>query len=344
MTDSNKKRAPRNRTLTIVQEEIRRIRSRLLGIDSLAVASGDFHGRTVCADLFEALPHFPSGCCDMVFADPPYNMTKNFNGIAFKKRTTEDYASWLRLWLPEMKRLLKPTGSIYLCGDWRSTAAIQTVLEESFIIRNRITWEREKGRGAKNNWKNNLEDIWFATVSDDYVFHVDRVMLKRKVIAPYRNDSGEAKDWEETTGGRFRLTHPSNLWTDISVPFWSMPENTDHPTQKPEKLLAKLILASTDPGDVVFDPFLGSGTSSVVAMKLGRKFFGVEIDEEYCCLAEKRLERAEIDRNIQGYSDGVFWERNSLNEQKGKTAKDIGDKGNDLHTKSRRVCQKSLFE
>lgn len=112
------------------------------------------------------------------------------------------------------------------------------------------------------------------------------------------------------------MTHPSNIWTDLTVPFWSMPENTDHPTQKPEKLLAKIILASSNPGDVVFDPFLGSGTTSVVARKLGRSFVGVEIDETYCCLAEKRLLMAASDRSIQGYRDGVFWERNSFPNQK----------------------------
>ena len=109
--------------------------------------------------------------------------------------------------------------------------------------------------------------------------------------------------------------NPSNLWTDISVPFWSMPENTDHPTQKPEKLLAKIILASSEENGVVFDPFLGSGTTVAVAKKLNRQFFGVEIDEEYCCLAEKRLELAGLQSNIQGYSDGVFWERNTLADQ-----------------------------
>jgi site-specific DNA-methyltransferase (adenine-specific) len=91
-----------------------------------------------------------------------------------------------------------------------------------------------------------------------------------------------------------------------------MPENTDHPTQKPEKLFAKLILASSNVGDVVFDPFLGSGTSSVVAKKLGRSFVGIERDETYCCLAEKRLGIADHDDRIQGYEDGVFWERNAL--------------------------------
>lgn len=161
------------------------------------------------------------------------------------------------------------------------------------------------------NWKNSMEDIWFGVKdSQNYCFNVDRVKMKRRVIAPYR-EKGKPKDWMETEKGNFRLTYPSNFWDDISVPFWSMPENTDHPTQKPEKLYAKLILASTQEGDMVFDPFLGSGTASVVAKKLGRQFCGVEINEEYCLWAEKRLIAAEQSNDIQGYSDGVFWERNS---------------------------------
>ncbi|MBR4482495.1 MAG: site-specific DNA-methyltransferase, partial [Paludibacteraceae bacterium] len=101
-----------------------------------------------------------------------------------------------------------------------------------------------------------------------------------------------------------------------SIPFWSMPENTDHPTQKPEKLYAKLILASSKPGDVIFDPFMGSGTAAVTAKKLGRHYLGVELNEEYCLWAAKRLQMAESDSAIQGYSDGVFWERNTLAQQK----------------------------
>ncbi len=190
------------------------------------------------------------------------------------------------------------------------------VAEKHFIVRNRVTWEREKGRGSLSNWKNCSEDIWFCTVSDDYAFNVDAVKLKRKVIAPYTDEEGSPKDWDSTSAGNFRLTHPSNLWTDITVPFWSMPENTDHPTQKPEKLIAKIVLASSSPGDVVLDPFLGSGTTSVVAKKLGRKYVGIELEEAYCCLAAKRLELADQDSSIQGYHDGVFWERNSLAVQR----------------------------
>ena len=220
-------------------------------------------------------------------------------------------------WLPRLVKLLKPTASIYICGDWRSAAAIQVVAEKYLFVRNRITWEREKGRGAKTNWKNCAEDIWYCTISNTYTFNVDAVKLKRRVIAPYTDENGRPKDWDKTSNGNYRLTHPSNLWTDLTVPFWSMPENTDHPTQKPEKLLAKIILASSNTGEMVLDPFLGSGTTSVVARKLRRRYVGIEIDPTYCCLAEKRLAQVENDRLIQGYADGVFWERNALSEQNG---------------------------
>jgi site-specific DNA-methyltransferase (adenine-specific) len=251
----------------------------------------------------------------LVFIDPPYNLDKKFNLTSFREMDSGKYEQWLDSWLSQLVRLLKPNASVYICGDWRSSGPIFTAAKRYFQIRNRITFEREKGRGAKSNWKNCSEDIWFCTVSDSYYFNVDAVKMKRKVIAPYTSEDGQPKDWEEDRNGRYRVTHPSNVWTDITIPFWSMPENTVHPTQKPEKLVAKIILASSKRDDVVFDPFLGSGTTSVVAKKLGRRYVGIEIDEQYCCLAEKRLELAEDNPTIQGYTDGVFWERNTLSEQ-----------------------------
>ena len=97
-----------------------------------------------------------------------------------------------------------------------------------------------------------------------------------------------------------------------------MAENTAHPTQKPEKLLAKLILASSNPGDFVFDPFLGSGSTAVTARKLNRHYGGVEINPQYCVWAEKRLENALKESSIQGFTDGVFWERNTSAFQNSK--------------------------
>ncbi len=306
---SEKTRAPRNKTITLTAQETARYRARLLRLDAPAPVEAILN-RTICQNLFEALPHLPANFVDLLVIDPPYNLDKSFNGRAFRRMPRSDYETWLASWLEPLTRLLKPTASVYICGDWQSGAAIQRVAEQYFTVRNRITWEREKGRGAKRNWKNAAEDIWFCTVSNEYTFNVGAVKLKRRVLAPYTAD-GQPKDWEESGKGRFRLTHPANLWTDLTVPFWSMPENTDHPTQKPEKLLAKIILASSNPGDVVFDPFLGSGTTSVVAKKLGRQYIGVEQDELYSCLCEKRLSMADSESRIQGYEDGVFWERNS---------------------------------
>ena len=311
---TQKKRAPRNRTTILSDQDRQFYKSRLLHLTN-DVTLDQIVNRTIHQDLFEILDWLPEKSVDLLFADPPYNLGKSFNGRSFSQLPLAEYESWLDSWMSKLCRVLKPTSSIYICGDWRSSTAIHRVIEKYFVVRNRITWEREKGRGAKTNWKNASEDIWFCTMSNDYVFNVDPVKLKRRVIAPY-TEGGQPKDWEESDTGRFRLTHPSNLWTDLTVPFWSMPENTDHPTQKPEKLVAKIILAGSNPGDVVFDPFLGSGTTSVVAKKLGRQYVGIEIDKTYCCLAEKRLEMANSDDRIQGYEDGVFWERNTLANQK----------------------------
>lgn len=272
--------------------------------------------RVINQDFAVACPLLPRAFVDLLVLDPPYNLTKDFNGHVFRAQEADAYTSWFDSILSSMIPLLRPTASVYVCSDWRTSMLIFPVLDKHLHVRNRITWEREKGRGAKANWKNNTEDIWYCTLADAYTFNVDAVKLKRKVIAPYRHEDGKPKDWDETEDGNYRFTHPSNLWTDITIPFWSMPENTDHPTQKPEKLIAKLILASSNPRDFVFDPFLGSGTTAVVAKKLGRHYCGIELNQEYCCWALKRLEVADADSSIQGYNDGVFWERNSLNEQK----------------------------
>ncbi len=310
----DRKRAPRNRTITLDPKELQSLRKNLIKLES-KIPVDSILNKTICQDLYEAVKYLPTQFVDLLFIDPPYNLDKHFNQKEFKKMNLNEYAKWVEGWLSTLIPLLKPQASIYICADWRSSSAIFDIGQKYFKIRNRITWEREKGRGALKNWKNCLEDIWFFTMSDDYIFNLDDIKVKRKVLAPYRHNDGNPKDWEKSNNGNYRITHPSNLWTDLTVPFWSMPENTDHPTQKPEKLLAKIILASSLPNDIVFDPFLGSGTTSVVAKKLKRKYVGIEIDELFSCLAEKRLEIANIDTTIQGYEDGVFWERNTLNEQ-----------------------------
>lgn len=291
--------AKNNRTLRIEEEE----REQLMRmVDGKSLIQGN---------LLNVLSTLPDGFANLIIVDPPYNLPRNFGGNKFTACSPQQYEEYLRSWFYPLCDKLAPNGTLYMCGDWRCSSSMQRVIEERLTILNRITWQREKGRGAAHNWKNSMEDIWFAVKNPkDYYFNLDAVKVRRRVLAPYRQE-GQPKDWEETEGGRFRTTCPSNFWDDISVPFWSMPENTEHPTQKPEKLIAKLILASSKEGDMVFDPFLGSGTTAVVAKKLHRQYCGIELNPDYCLLAAKRLLLADTDKSIQGYADGVFWERHS---------------------------------
>jgi site-specific DNA-methyltransferase (adenine-specific) len=305
-----KTRAPRNRTLSLDEAEIEHYKSKLLHLDS-PMSIEKIQDHTIHGDILEVVKYLPSSFIDLLILDPPYNLSKTFRSNSFSQKSINDYGQWFGEWFVALLPMMKPDSSIYVCADWQTSTAIHAVLEKYSTVRNRITWGREKGRGASANWKNSMEDIWFCTMSGKYYFDVDAVKIRRKVIAPYKTN-GQPKDWTESSSGNMRNTHPSNFWDDITVPFWSMPENTDHPTQKPEKLIAKLILASTPPGATIFDPSCGSGTTSVVAKKLGRRYVGVEMDEMYACLTEKRLELADHDTRIQGFSDGVFWERNSI--------------------------------
>lgn len=305
-----KRRAPRNKTITLTQrEEIALARHALKFAPQKPLP--DLENQIVWQDTFYALRYIPDNFADLMVVDPPYNLTKNFGHNVFRQTDLATYKKWLDKWLAKTVRILKPNASIYICSDWQSSLVIPQIASKYFILRNRISWEREKGRAAANNWKNCLEDIWYFTKSDDFTFNLDAVKVQRKVLAPYRDNAGAPKDWSEADGQKLRLTAPSNIWTDITVPFWSMPENTEHPTQKPEKLIAKLILASSNKGDMVFDPFVGSGTTAVVAKKLGRRFLGIERERKYVALALKRLDMADENPQIQGYENGVFKNRNA---------------------------------
>lgn len=306
---ATKAKATRNKTIELSRIEAALYVSQAIKPKS-ALTLAECENQVIWDDCLKAMDLLPDKCVDLMVVDPPYNLTQKFSTSKFKEMDAKEYISWLDKWLHKALRLLKDTASIYICSDWKTSLFIPEAAGKYFILQNRISWEREKGRGALNNWKNCLEDIWFFTMSKNYTFNLEAVKIQRPVLAPYRDKKGNPKDWQESQGQKLRLTSPSNVWTDITVPFWSMAENTNHPTQKPEKLIAKLILASSNSGDVVFDPFLGSGTTAVVAKKLGRKFIGIEREKEYAALALKRLDMADSDQSIQGFEDGIFKSRN----------------------------------
>ena len=305
-------KSSRNKTIDISPDEGQEYLERCITVRTPLLSMDDVLDKTVLGDCLDVMPLLPRESVDLIIADPPYNLRKSYNGTVFRKKAQEEYGQYTRQWLSQAVGLLKKGGTMYVCCDWESSLIIGNILQEVLTVRNRITWQREKGRGAAKNWKNSMEDIWYATKGDDYTFDLDAVKVRRRVIAPYRQN-GTPKDWTELKKGSYRDTCPSNFWDDITVPFWSMAENTAHPTQKPEKLLAKLILASSRPGELVFDPFLGSGSTSVTAKKLSRHYLGIEREKQYCIWSELRLERAEKDSSIQGYADHLFYDRNYFN-------------------------------
>jgi site-specific DNA-methyltransferase (adenine-specific) len=306
----DKSPSPRNRSLSLSSEDRERLAAAI--IDGSALGRGeDLVDSLVWGDCLAVLPSLPPASVDLLVADPPYNLDLVFGAERGRRMSDEDYEVFSAAWLDAALPLLKPEASVYVFGDWRGSSALYRALSSRLKLRNRVVWEREKGRAAAKNWKSAHEEIWFATVGEDWYFDAEAVRLRRRVKAPYRDARGEPKDWREDEGGKWRDTAASNIWTDLTVPYWSMPENTPHPAQKPEKLLAKLILASCPAGGLVLDPFLGSGTSAVVARKLGRRFLGIERDREHLLYALRRLELARVDERIQGYEDGVFFERGS---------------------------------
>ena len=151
--EKEKSLAPRNRTIILSEDERVQYRKRLLTVHEPSHLSAVLDN-TICQDAFEVLDYLPANSIDLLFADPPYNLSKTFNEQRFQRTSLEEYEAWLDSWLLKTLPLLKREASIYICGDWRSSAAIHRVGAKYFIAQNRITWEREKGRGAKGNWKN----------------------------------------------------------------------------------------------------------------------------------------------------------------------------------------------
>ena len=134
------------------------------------VSERDLAGQVVAGDIFTVAKHLPSGFVDLLILDPPYNIAKEFNGRVFRKRPADEYRRWFQELVDLLAPTMKPDATLYVCSDWSTSALIFPVLEASFHVRNRITWERDKGRGANRNWKNNTEDIWFCTRSEEYYF------------------------------------------------------------------------------------------------------------------------------------------------------------------------------
>ena len=169
----------RNKTLKI--ENIYDEKDNLF--EEFLAKDNEFENKVINGDTFSQLKSLPNNFVDLLVVDPPYNLTKEYDGTRFNRTNDNEYIKWLEKWVKELPRIMKPNGTLYFCGDWKTSPLYYQVLSKYFYIKNRITWEREKGRGSDRNWKNNIEDIYFCTMDDkDYVFNINSVEFSYKML------------------------------------------------------------------------------------------------------------------------------------------------------------------
>ena len=228
----------------------------------------------ISGDASEEMSKFPNACIDLLIADPPYNLGKDY-GNNRDLKAWHEYEFFTRSWLTQAVRLLKPQGSLYVFMGVRFISKLFIILEDDLGLNFNgwITWHYTQGMGRKTGFSPRHEDILCFTKTQHYTFNLDDIRIPQKYYRQRNNMAG---------------ANPGDVW-QFSHVHYSNPERQSHPTQKPEALLVRIIRASSNPGDIVLDPFVGSGTTCRVAHVLKRHWIGIDINPEYIAMSQKRL-------------------------------------------------------
>ena len=235
------------------------------------------NNRLICGEAIEVMSTLPGASVDLVIADPPYNLGKDY-GNNRDLKAWHEYEQFTDAWIAQTIRVLKPTGSIYVFMGVRFISKLFASLEDThrLLFNSWITWHYTQGMGRKIGFSPRHEDILFFTKSRDFTFNLDDVRVPQKYYRQRNNMAG---------------ANPGDVWQFSHVHYCSA-ERVEHPTQKPEALMERIIRASSNPGDLVLDPFVGSGTTSRVAAHLGRCWIGIDMNPDYIALARRRIEHA----------------------------------------------------
>jgi DNA modification methylase len=225
-------------------------------------------------DCLVAMKTLKDESVDLIVTDPPYNLNKNY-GNESDNRTHDEYLSFTRKWLQEAKRVLKPNGTIYVFMGVRYISYVYAILEKElgFQFNSWITWFYTQGIGKTKGFSPRHDDILMFTKSKDFKFNLDNVRVPQKYYRSVNNMRG---------------ANPGNVW-EFSHIHYCQANRQKHPTQKPEALYERMILASSDVGDLVLDPFAGSGTALRVCQQTERSGIGIEINPDYVRIAKDRL-------------------------------------------------------
>ncbi|MBU0488176.1 MAG: adenine-specific DNA-methyltransferase [Bacteroidetes bacterium] len=250
---------------------------------------GDLKHKIIHGDALEALNTLPDNSVDLIFADPPYNIGKNFNGHIEKWKTEESYLEWCCVWLDLCVKKLKPNGSFYVMTATQFMPYFDVFLRKKLDILSRLVWYYDSsGVQAKKYYGSMYEPILFCVKDKaDYTFNTSDILVeaktgaKRKLI-DYRKAVPTVYNSEKV---------PGNVWEFARVRY-RMDEYENHPTQKPIALLERIVKASSNVGDMVMDPFSGTFTTCFVAKELGRSSIGIEIQDEYVKIGLRRLKLA----------------------------------------------------
>lgn len=259
-----------------------------------------------CGNAIEELTALPESSVDLIVADPPYNLGKDY-GNNKDLKAWHEYEEFTKQWLTQSVRVLKPTGSIYVFMGVRFISTLFRMMEDDFklVFNGWITWHYTQGMGRKRGFSPRHEDILYFTKSEDFTFNLDGVRIPQKYYRERNNMQG---------------ANPGDVWQFSHVHYCSA-EREQHPTQKPEALMARMILASSNEGDLVLDPFVGSGTTCRVASVLKRRWLGFDLNPEYIAMSEHRVKQP-------------FTELDSIDPRVDRTPKDLPkEPGNGSRTK-----------
>lgn len=230
--------------------------------------------KLICGDAGKELSKLDDSFVDLIIADPPYNLGKDY-GNNRDLKAWHEYEDFTRNWIKQAVRLLKPTGSLYIFMGARFIAKLFLMLEDEFQLNFNgwITWHYTQGMGRKIGFSPRHEDILYFTKTNGFVFNLDEVRIPQKYYRARNNMQG---------------ANPGDVWQFSHVHYCSS-ERENHPTQKPEALMERIIKASSNPGDWVLDPFVGSGTTCKVADMLGRNSIGIDINQNYVDMSRNRI-------------------------------------------------------
>jgi len=265
-------------------------------IDSPILNKAEIGNHTLLrGDALKILKSLPDKSINLIFVDPPYNIGKNFNGYKDKWETDEKYLEWCYEWIDLCIQKLKDNGAIYLMGATQFIPYLDIFLKKKMHILSRIVWHYDSsGVQAKKFFGSLYEPILFAVKDkDNYTFNAENILVEAKTGAKRK-----LIDYRKAVPTVYNSKKvPGNVWYFPRVRF-RMEEYEEHPSQKPEVLLHRIITASSKEGDTILDPFSGTFTTSAMAMKLNRKSIGIELDEDYFNNGIKRLNK--IYKDIKG--------------------------------------------